>query len=82
VLDGIRAYARLLTRWLTEARLAGVLRSDIDCEETAYFLLAIVNGAAAIYAAARDRTVLEACARHIRLHLAALGAADVAPASD
>jgi TetR/AcrR family transcriptional repressor of nem operon len=81
VLDGIRAYARLLTTWLTEARFAGLIRSDVDCEETAYFLLSVVNGAAAIYAAARDRAVLEGAVRHMRLHLESLGASDAAHAS-
>lgn len=69
ILDGYRAFSNLLASWIEEARETGILRADVDSREVADFILTAINGAAVLYAASREPTILEMTIHQLRLHL-------------
>lgn len=69
ILQGFRDFAGLLASWLREASGKGLLRSGLDHGEAADFIVIVLNGAAALYAATRDPRILEQTARQLRQYL-------------
>jgi hypothetical protein len=69
ILDGYRTFSNLLDCWIEEARELGILRADVDSREVAGFILTAINGAAVLYAASREPTILEETIHQLRLHL-------------
>jgi hypothetical protein len=74
ILRGYDGFSRVLTRWLEEARAAGMLRAGADPREIADFIIVALNGATALYVPRRDPTVLEQTIRQLRRHLEGLRA--------
>jgi TetR/AcrR family transcriptional regulator, transcriptional repressor for nem operon len=69
ILDGYRTFSNLLASWIEEALELGILRADVDSREVAEFILTAINGAAVLYAASREPTILEVTIHQLRLHL-------------
>lgn len=69
ILDGYRTFSRLLASWIDEARELGFLRAEVDPAEVAEFILTAINGAAVLYAASREPSILEVTIHQLRLHL-------------
>ncbi len=71
---GFTGFAALLASWLEEAERKGMLRKGVDHREVARFLLVALNGAAALYAASRDKRFLSETSSQLRAHLRQLRA--------
>lgn len=69
VLRGFEDFSRLLASWLEEADGKGLLRPGLDLKAVADFLVTSINGAAALYAAARDPRILRQTVQQLRLYL-------------
>ena len=59
ILRGFVQFARLIEKWLSEADAHGMLKPDLDLKGIANFIVISLNGAAPLYAASRDKVVLE-----------------------
>lgn len=69
ILRGFVRLSGLLRSWLQEAHQKGLLQDNLDHQETANFIIISLNGAAALYMASRDRSILEQTIRQLRLHI-------------
>jgi len=69
ILDGYRTFSKLLASWIEEARELGLLRAEVDPAEVADFILTAINGAAVLYTASREPSILEVTIHQLRLHL-------------
>lgn len=58
LLRGFIGFSKLLQRWLAEAESLGQIRPGLNHREIANFIFISLNGAAALYAATRDDSVL------------------------
>ncbi len=72
ILKGFVGFARLFQRWLREADDNGQLRAGLDFKEVANFIVITLNGAATLFAASRDKSVLRRTNRQLRTYLALL----------
>lgn len=72
ILEGFKRFTLLLGSWLEEAVESGRLPPHVDPAEMADFVVTVLNGAAARYAAQRDPVILEQTLRQLKLHLAPL----------
>jgi AcrR family transcriptional regulator len=59
ILKGFVGFSRLFQSWLTEAETDGLLKPDLDVREISNFIVITLNGAATLYMATRDRTLLQ-----------------------
>lgn len=71
---GIGGFGKVIERWLQEAREKGLLREGVEVAEVAGFIITAVNGAAALYAAKKERALLVSTVRQIGLYLDSLRA--------
>ncbi len=69
LLSGFVRFARLIQSWLDEAADSGMLKNGLDTRATANYILISLNGAATLYAATRDRTVLRMTGGQIDFYL-------------
>ena len=69
---GFGEFAALLPFWLEEADRKGILRPGLEFREIAEFIVVSVNGAAALYAATRERRFLEETSRQLQVYLSGL----------
>jgi TetR/AcrR family transcriptional regulator, transcriptional repressor for nem operon len=69
ILDGYRTFSNLLACWIEEGRELGILRNDVDSREVAEFILTAINGAAVLYAASREPTILAVTIHQLHLYL-------------
>lgn len=74
ILAGFKRFTLLLASWLEEAVESGRLSPHVDPAEMADFIVTVLNGAAARYAAQRDMAILEQTVRQLKLHLTPLPA--------
>jgi AcrR family transcriptional regulator len=74
ILRGFEDYSRLLASWLAEADRKGMLRSGLDLQGIADFVVISINGAAALYSAGRDPRILRETVRQLRSYLDCLKA--------
>lgn len=58
LLRGFIRFSKLLQGWLAEAEVQGQIRPGLNHREIANFIFISLNGAAALYAATRDESVL------------------------
>lgn len=71
---GFAEFALLLESWLEEADRRGMLRPGVNCREVADFILIAINGATALYAASREKRVLDETVRQLSVYLGHLRA--------
>ena len=69
VRGGIMKLAALLAAWLGEARRKGLVRKGVNAAEVADFIVVALNGASALYAATRDRRILEETSGQLHAYL-------------
>ena len=69
ILRGFVQLSRLLRSWLEEADGMRLLRAGIDLKEVANFIVITLNGAAALYIASRDRTILYQTVAQLRFYI-------------
>ena len=69
ILRGFVQMSRLMRSWLEEADGKGLLRAGIDLKEVANFIVITLNGAAALYIASRDRTILYQTVAQLRFYI-------------
>lgn len=72
ILQGFRNFAKLLGRWLEEARQQRLLREDLNIAEVADFLVISLNGAAPLFAASRDPAVWQHALGQLQSYLQGL----------
>ena len=72
IVEGFVQFAALLASWLEEAKSGGNLKPGVKIKEVADFILASINGAAALYVATRDNRFPRACERQINAYLQSL----------
>ena len=72
IFSGFTGFSRLLAAWLQEADVRGLLRPGVDTREVADYIITNLNGAAALWAASRDRRLLEISVRQTRALLESL----------
>lgn len=69
ILKGFVKFARLIRSWLTEAAEKGMMKKDLNLKETANFIVVTLNGAAALYTANRDVSMLNQTIDQLRFYL-------------
>ena len=69
ILRGFVKLSGLLRTWLQEAHKNGLLRTDLDHQEIANFIIISLNGAAALYISSRDRSILDQTIRQLRFYI-------------
>ena len=69
ILRGFVQMSRLLRSWLEEADGMRLLKAGIDLKEVASFIVITLNGAAALYIASRDRTILYQTVAQLRFYI-------------
>ncbi|MBI5584440.1 MAG: TetR/AcrR family transcriptional regulator [Deltaproteobacteria bacterium] len=69
ILKGFMAFSRLIRSWFEEADRLGILRRSLNPKETANFIIISLNGAAALYAASRDKAIWEQTANQLRVYV-------------
>ena len=69
ILKGFMAFSRLIRSWIEEADQLGILRHGLNPKETANFIIISLNGAAALYAATRDRAVWEQTSNQLQIYV-------------
>ncbi len=72
ILKGFVGFAKLFQNWLKEADAEGQLREGLDIKGVANFIVITLNGAATLYAASRDKAVLQRTNRQLQTYLALL----------
>lgn len=71
---GFAEFGLLLASWLEEADRQGMLRPGVNCREVADFILIAINGATALYAASREKRILDDTVRQLSAYLGQLRA--------
>lgn len=66
---GFAEFGLLLASWLEEADRRGTLKPGVNCREVADFILIALNGATALYAASREKRILEHTARQLSAYV-------------
>lgn len=74
LLRGFIRFSKLLQGWLAEAELQGQIRPGLNHREIANFIFISLNGAAALYAATRDESVLLQTTTQLRQYVKQLKA--------
>lgn len=69
---GFAEFGLLLASWLEEADRKGVLRPGVNCREVADFIVIALNGATALYAASREKRILDHTARQLSAYVGQL----------
>lgn len=69
---GFAEFGLLLASWLEEADRRGMLRPGVNCREVADFILIALNGATALYAASREKRILDHTARQLTAYVGQL----------
>jgi hypothetical protein len=69
ILRGFVRLSGLLRSWLQEAHQKGLLRSNLDHQEIANFIIITLNGAAALCISSRDRSILAQTIRQLRFYI-------------
>jgi TetR/AcrR family transcriptional regulator, transcriptional repressor for nem operon len=69
ILRGFVGFSKLFQAWLAEADQQQMLRPDLDFKDVANFLVITLNGAATLYVASRDKTVLRQTAGQLQFYL-------------
>ncbi|UCD77367.1 MAG: TetR/AcrR family transcriptional regulator [Desulfobacterales bacterium] len=69
ILRGFVRLSGLLQSWLEEADRKGMLQQGLDFKEIANFIIISLNGAAALYIATRDRSILDQTIRQIHFYI-------------
>jgi hypothetical protein len=69
ILRGFVQMSRLLRSWLEEAQQSGGIRPGLDLRTVANFIVIALNGAAALYIASRDRSVLYQTASQLSFYI-------------
>jgi TetR/AcrR family transcriptional regulator, transcriptional repressor for nem operon len=69
ILKGFVRFSRLMRIWLEEAETKEMLQEDLDLKEVANFIVVSINGCAPLYAASRDRAILDQTISQLHLYL-------------
>jgi AcrR family transcriptional regulator len=69
ILKGFVGLSRLLRLWLEEADKKRMLKQGLNHKEIANFMVISLNGAAALYTASRDRTILDQTILQLRYYV-------------
>lgn len=69
ILRGFVKFAQLVETWLMEADEIGLLRQGLNLKAIADFIVISLNGAAPLYAASRDASILENTIDQLNLYL-------------
>lgn len=69
ILKGFVRLSRRMRIWLEEAQKQGILQEGLDLKEVANFIVVSINGCAPLYAASRDRTILDQTISQLNLYL-------------
>ena len=69
ILRGFVRLSGLLRSWLQEADERGMLKPGLNHREIANFVVISLNGAAALYTASRDRTILNQTVLQLRYYI-------------
>ena len=74
ILRGFVRISKLVQAWLDEAADLGLLKPDLNHKEVANFIVISLNGAAALYTASRDDTIIEQTVAQLRYYVQQLKA--------
>ena len=69
ILRGFVQLSSLIQDWLKEARQEGAIEEGLDLREVANFVIISLNGAAALYIASRDDTILQQTVRQLKRYV-------------
>jgi len=69
ILRGFVRISKLIQAWLGEAADQGLLKPDLNHKEVANFIVISLNGAAALYTASRDTTIIEQTVEQLRYYV-------------
>lgn len=66
---GFEDFSQKMASWLGEAEKKGIIRAGLDHAEISGFIIIVLNGAAALYAATRDAVIWQRTIRQLRAYL-------------
>jgi hypothetical protein len=68
ILRGFVRFSRLLRIWLEEGRNQSLIKPSVDLREAANFLVIALIGAATLYTASKDETILDHTLSQLQLY--------------
>ena len=69
ILRGFVGFSKLFQAWLVEADKRQMLRPNLNFKDVANFLVITLNGAATLYVASRDKSVLQQTAAQLQFYI-------------
>ena len=69
ILRGFVGFSKLFQAWLVEADKRQMLRPSLNFKDVANFLVITLNGAATLYVASRDKSVLQQTAAQLHFYI-------------
>ena len=69
ILRGFVRISKLIQAWLGEAADQGLLKPDLNHKDVANFIVISLNGAAALYTASRDESIIEQTVEQLRFYV-------------
>ena len=69
ILKGILGFSKLIKQWLTEADNKQMLKTDLNINEIADFIITSLSGCAALYAPTKDVRILDTTISQINYYL-------------
>lgn len=67
--QGFDGFEQRMANWLGEAERKGIIRAGSDHAEISGFIIIVLNGAAALYAATKDAVIWQRTIRQLRSYL-------------
>ena len=69
ILRGFVRISKLVQSWLDEAADQGLLKPDLNHKQVANFIVIALNGAAALYTASRDESIIDQTISQLRFYV-------------
>ena len=72
ILEGFERYSTLIESWIEEAKMAGIVKGNINSGEAGSFIVASFYGTTAMYTASKDRLILQKTIRQLHFFIDSL----------